>query len=317
MKKWKSPLVGLFLILICFFIYFLFFHRIDPEITSSVHHPFQAKKLRPVRKNAVRSKRWKKKIAKNDHGIGAVRMTSSRCVKEDLDENTGILQQEVDSNCDGVVDRCRTVKLNAFGEPVHIEYYKDCGEKPNRCMDIDYNEYGEEIAYDYDSDCDGNSDDCLTFNRNDHGDEIETIYDKGCDGVLGKGEWHFCYTYDYNEDGLIISADTGNCGEEPDLCAEYEYDLTAGMKREKWDHDCDNTPDICWVKFSRDDSVVPESIVVAAPDEPDSFLDEGCDGVWKHCFILGEDGVKVHKFTGHEVCAKKYEELLKRNREKR
>ncbi len=258
-------------------------------------------------------------IEKSDSGANAAgRESSSRCVKkESFDETTGILWQELDDNCDGVVDRCRVQQLNDYGEPVRTETFKDCGEAPTNCYENEYNEYGEVTAYNFDSDCDGSIDKCLTFKRNNYGHEIEIIYDKGCDGVLEKGEWHFCSTFDYDEDGLMIKQREGNCGEEPELCGDFEYNLAAGMKREKWDDECDGTVEYCWVKFSSDSPDEPDSMIDAHPNEPDSFTDKGCDGIWENCNILGDDGVIVHHFKGNEVCAKKYEELVKKNLGKR
>ena len=260
-----------------------------------------------MRKNKPRSEKAKKMIEKADIGADNTNIKSYRCVKTTtLDEEAGILRKEIDNDCDGVVDRCRIEELNAYGEQVRYENYMDCGMVPTDCIKVSRNEYGEETAYYIDSDCDDHLDKCHTYKRNDHGDIIEVIMDKGCDGVLEKGEEHGCFSYAYDEDGLIISAHSGNCGEKPEICYDFEYDLEAGNRREKWDLKCDGAVDFCWVKFPRDD-----------PEKWDWFIDDGCDGIWKSCTIYGDDGAVIHSFKGHETCAKKHEELVKRNLEKR
>ena len=307
MKRWKLLLVALFFTMVCFVVYYFSHYRFEPDTVSAVDRPAKTKLTRPVRKDAVRSERAKKMIVKTDRVVRAVGMKSYRCVKnESFDEEAGILRKEIDSDCDGAVDLCRTEELNTYGEMVRYESYEDCGKVPTHCVKIDRNEYGEEIAYYIDSDCDGRLDECHTNERNDRGDIIEAVIDKGCDGVLEEGEERGCFSVVYDEDGLIITAHSGNCGEKPEICYDFEYDLKAGNRREKWDLKCDGAVDFCWVKFPRDD-----------PDKWDWFIDDGCDGIWKSCTIYGDDGVVIHSFKGHKACAKKHEELVKRNLEKR
>ena len=290
--------------MVCLVVFYFLLHRPEPDIERAVDHLARPKLTRSVRKNAVRSEKAKMMIEKTDIDVGDTGMTSSRCVKDTLDEATGILRQEVDENCDGVIDVCRVKELNAYGEPIHIELYRDCGKVPTSCYEIEYNEYGEEITYHIDNDCDGNLDECITNKRNDHGDIIEVIKDKKCDGKFEEGDGHGCFSYSYDKEGMIMAGHAGNCGEKPQNCTECEYDLDAGIRREKWDIKCDGTIDFCWVKIYRDDF-----------DEPDSFISMGCDGIWKSCSIHDDDGgsIKINKFKGHEVCANKYEELMKRN----
>jgi hypothetical protein len=307
MKRWKLPLAALLLILVCFVVYYGFQLRSAPDSAKATDPLVKPKNSRPVRKNMARSEQAKKMVEKTGVGDAATGM-SYGCLKESpYDEATGILRTEIDFDCDGIPEKCKVEELNAYGEPIRTENYKDCGEVPTHCYENEYNEYGEKIAYVYDRDCDGSIDKCGTFKRNDHGDIIERINDKGCDGVLEEGELHRCFTYVYDEDNLVISQHGGNCGEEPNSCSDYEYDFATGMKRLKWDLKCDGTVEGCMEIFYHDD-----------PDKSDRFIDdEGCDGIWEGCVFLGDDGVKSIGFGGHEVCAKKYEELVKKNRGKR
>jgi hypothetical protein len=300
MKKWKLLLAGLFSVLVCLVVYYFAHYRVTPEIVGPVDRPFKPRLTRPTRKNAVRSDRAKKMTAKTDSATG---MKSYRCMKKDLDQETGILRQEIDKDCDGVVDQCVVLKLNEYGEEVHRESYENCGKVPTRCSDIEWNEYGEAVASYTDEDCDGRPDICTTAKFNDHGNYIESAMDNGCDGKLdGKGDVHTCSSYSYDQDGMITSRTQGTCGKHPNGCTEYEYDLRAGIRREKWDTKCDGTVDFCWVWFYRDD-----------PYDYHEFIDIGCDGTWKYCNIYGDDGLVRNKYKGHEACAKKYEDLVKRN----
>lgn len=305
MKRWKLPLTALFFLLVCIAAFYFSRHRFIPVTVRAIDRPIKPKFSRPVRENAVRSEQGQKMNKKTDVVPSAPGMESSWCLKDSLDEEAGILRQEIDENCDGVVDQCRVKELNGYGEVVRYEYYKDCRKAPSSCVEIERNQYGEKIAYDIDSDCDGRIDECHTYKLNDHGDIIEVLIDKGCDGVLEEDEVHGCFSISYNEDNMIIAGDAGNCGEKPENCTEYEYDLSAGIRREKWDLKCDDTVDFCWVKIFRDD-----------PDEWDGFIDKGCDGTWSSCSIRVDNGSVMYKSKDHEVCAKKYEDLVKRNRGK-
>ncbi len=302
-KKWKLPLTVLFLILVCFAIFLFAHHRVEPNIGKVLDHPVRKKLTRRVRPNAPRSERAKKLNKRTDTGVAA-EMGSFRCTKNTfLDEAGRILRREIDENCDGAVDFCVVQELNAYGEEVRRTRYRGCGNVPSNCIEITRNEYGEEIAYYTDENCDGHIDECHYLKRNDHGDVIEEIGDKGCDGVLAEDEWHRCSSFFYNEDGLKSREYEGKCGEEPENCLYYEYDLALGIERVKEDAKCDGTVDHCWTQIYRDD-----------PDNPDRFMDKGCVGIWYSCTIWRDNGYSYQKFTSNEVCARKYEELVRRNR---
>jgi len=298
--QWKLLPGAIILILLVLMIYNFSRHRLVPKIVPAVDRPVKPRALRPVRKNAALSEQIKKINKKTDHDIGISGVKSFRClVRETFNEATGVLRQEVDNNCDGIVDYCELQELNAYGEPVRKERYRNCGEEPSNCSEIERNKYGEVIAYNIDSDCNGLFDECQIYKRNDHGDIIETIIDKECDGKLEEGEEHGCNLYRYDEDGMIIADYAGSCKGKPELCASYEYDLSHGIRREKLDNGCDGTIDWCLVEVYREDST-----------ESEVFIDVGCDGTWRSCSTHEDDGVTITKFEGHETCAKKYEEFV-------
>ena len=304
LQRWKLPLAVLFLMLVGLAVFYFSHHRVEPNIGRAIDRPAKPKLSRPIRENAVRSRHAKKINKKTDRVVRDTEVESFRCVKKStFDEAAHILRQEVDDNCDGIVDRCEIRELNAYGELVHYEDYRGCGKVPSHCIEYNLNEYGEEFADYLDEDCDGHLDKCHYLKRNDHGDIIEEITDKGCDGVLGEDEYHRCSTFVYDEDGMIINEYEGKCGEDPENCADFEYDLAAGIRREKWDVKCDGTVDFCWVKIYRDGR---------DEDDYDQFIDKGCNGTWYWCTVQGDNGDGVLKITGHEACAQKYEELVKR-----
>lgn len=240
-------------------------------------------------------------------------MESSGCVKNNtFDPATGIQRQEIDEDCDGIVDRCVMRELNDYGGEVRYEYHEDCAKAPTTCAEIERNEYGEAIAIYVDEACNGRPDTCISLKRNDYGDLIGESVDKGCDGVLEEGEYNRCSTYAYDEDGRITYEQEGACGGEPENCANYEYDFAVGIRHEKWDFKCDGTADFCWVKIYRNDPWVGN--YYDDPDDPDTFADKGCDGVWQACSIRDDNEESTRRFKDHEVCEKKYEDLVKRNR---
>ncbi len=310
MKRWKLPLAALILVLVGLVVLFFSRHRPEPDIGKPIARAARPKLTRPVRPNAPRSERAKKINAKTDTGARAAGGRSHSCLKrETYDEAARTLRREFDKNCDGTDLYCTVDELNDYGEPIRKTSYQRCGNTPSYCTTLEHDEYGEAIASHIDQDCDGRHVECSTGKYNDHGDIVESIIDKGCKGNSdGEGDQDYCFSYSYDEDGMIVSSAQGKCGEEPTLCTSYEYDLAAGVRRETWDSDCDGTPNFVWVKIFHEG---------AEEDDYDQFVDKGCTGNWYWCIIIGEDNFSWQRFEGNEACAKKYGELVKRNRERR
>ncbi len=325
-KRWGLLLAAFVLILACIIFCYLSQRSPEPEVAQVVGHTTKPKpppKLtRPVRENTPRSRQTKKTVEaapKTDTAFKNNMSPYGCLLKNEYDEQAGIVQQVIDKNCDGVADYCRAEELNEYGETVRKEDDGDCDGEPDRCYDMRYNKYGEEIAQDFDDKCDGSIDSCLSIKRNEYGDEIEEIFDVGCDGKLddvevtenedGKGvliggDEHLCYSYEYDENGMITNKQQGNCGEEPYICRSYAYDPAAETRREKLDMDCDGTIEACRVKWMPGGNFTPHY-----------FTENNCDGTWKNCMIWGEVNWVGRTFMGHDICAQKYEEIKKKYRE--
>ena len=304
--KLTLPLVAIFLTVACLV---FFMHRQDePEVVETIDNPIRPKKIRPMRKTPVQTEQMKKMNEKSVGAIEAASPASSRCVNTTYNESTGIRRKEYDEDCDGIADKCVLEELNEYEEPIRIESYIGCGNFPTFCSDLKYNEYGEGIASYFDENCNGVIDICITAKRNDHGDVVESVYDYKCDGNMDdKNDLLSCFSYSYDEEGMIVGQVIGKCGQEPENCVEYDYDFHAGVQRETWDYQCDGAADFCWVKIYRDDHEDRGDLT-----DSDDFTDKGCDGIWSWCSVHGDGGV-IHKFKGHEACAQQYEELVKKN----
>ncbi|HPQ70255.1 MAG TPA: hypothetical protein PKW95_14095 [bacterium] len=303
MKRRKYLTIALLLILGGVLACIFFHDRDEPTNDAAIDSPIEPKLKRPVRKNAARSVSAKKLAAQIDDAKSKTRKPYGCLMENNFDERSRILRQKVDFDCDGNADQCLVKTLNDYGEPVRIENHKKCGPEPDICTEIEYNEFGEEMAYFFDNDCDGNVDMCLTFKRNDHGDEVEDFMDKNCDGTRDEDDWHLCFSYEYDEDGLIVTQYDSDCGEEPKDCLDYEYDFAAGTQRQKLDINCDGTVDICKVLVFRE-----------GHNDPEIFVEKDCGGTWEYCTLHGEVDWVVSSIRDPKFCAQKYDEFLNANR---
>lgn len=309
MKRRKYLTIALLLILGGVLAYVFLHDRDEPTNDAAVDYPVKPKLKRPVRKNAARSELVKRIDCRNADAT----KDWSKCTNAvSFDNRTGKLREEIDKDCDGFIEYCIVTKFNEYGEEIGWEHYPDCGNVPRNCSEIERNEFGEMIALHSDQDCDGRWDHCQTLKRNDHGDLVEEISDKGCDGVLEGGEYHHCTSFEYDEDGRIIRERDGKCNREPENCAEIEYDHSLGIRREKWDNQCDGTVDFCIVKIYQGDPWTGDYL--EGPDVFDLFSDTQCNGIWRACSVYSEDGERMQRYSEHDVCAQKYEEAVRRNR---
>jgi hypothetical protein len=300
------------LALVCLIVFQFSRHRAGPDAGKAVAGRFRPKITRPLRKNAPRSALAQKMKADAGGGPPAAGQKFYCNVKVTNDEAAGTRWLQIDTKCTGAYDRCEMQWLNAYGELVRSIVYESCGSVASECREIKRNEYGEIVADNVDSKCRGRFDDCRTHERNDHGDVVEEVDDKGCKGVLeADDDQHDCISYVYNEDGTVASDAGGTCGAEPDFCTDYDYDLAAGVQREKITRGCQGAPEACFTR------IYPGVISDDASHDAHLFIDKGCTGNWSVCVIRGDDGYSFEHFRGNEICAAKFAEITQRNQESR
>jgi len=270
--------------------------RGETPVSVTATQPVQIKKKhRQVRQMAVKSETLKKFEKKPGFPIKDPDPPSTLCFQEAFDEESGLLHQAIDENCDGQIDACQVSQMNEYGEVIHQRQYEGCGDKPSACDTFLYNEYGECVEYKSDEDCDGQADTCGMIERNEYGDEKKMILVKESEGSLDEKEFQICYSYDYDADGLIIGCDWEDCQGKKMLCFDYEYDFAKGIRREKSDLRCEGQVITCSVDFLDDQG-----------ETVGSFQDRECDGTWDMCSCTG-----FVSFGGGRECENRYDEMMK------
>lgn len=282
--------------------------RKPPDLVRAIDRPARPKIMHLERKKRIRSEKAIKFDRRTEKSIEELEAQKYGCEKKIfLNKDQTVFRLERDNDCDGIADSCRVDELNAYGEVVRTEIYEECDGSPKYCSESIYNEYGEEVEMIIDNDCDDSIDGCITTKRNEYGDIVEEFSDDKCDNIMGKDDWRHCWELDYDDNGLIIDSQMSDCVDKPMYCTKYEYNFKTGVRRDRWDTDCDGSVDYCFESIFREGFTNADKF---------RFPNEDCTGPWESCNIYGQAQYSMKTFYHPDFCAKKYEEFVRLNSER-